>query len=259
MNRSPASPAGPPASAADLVVDSATGVDVALPIAGPGARAFAFIIDWMIRTALAAAWYIAGAFLYHGGETLAPPLTSDAAWFIGVVIPSAAIYFLYHFVLEVVMHGRTPGKRLAGIRIVTRDGGTPGIGALLTRNVFRLIDSFPLMYGVGLLSTMLTRDRVRIGDLAAGTLLVYERAQTPALEDLTVAVRETRLDAAHAEIASELLRRWHTLEPASRARIAQAILVRASPAQSGDAQADSPETDDALRARLERLVRAGSP
>jgi len=44
-----------------LVVDSVTGVDVALPIAGPGARAFAFIIDWHLRTILSVAWYIVAA------------------------------------------------------------------------------------------------------------------------------------------------------------------------------------------------------
>lgn len=260
MKNSRASPAGTSASTADLVVESATGVDVALPIAGPGARAFAFVIDWMIRTALALAWYAVAALLYHGGETLSPPLTPDARWFIGVVIPSAGIFFLYHFVLEIALHGRTPGKRIAGVRIVTRDGGTPGVGALLTRNVFRLIDSFPLVYGVGLLATMLTRERVRIGDLAAGTLLVYERAQTPALEELTAALRETGLDAADAEIASELLRRWNTLEPAARARLANAILARASAPQSGNGSGDAAAADDeALRARIERLVRAGSP
>ena len=64
---------------------------------------------------------------------------------------------------------------MAGIQIVTRDGGSPGVGALLTRNVFRLVDSLPLLYGVGLLATIVTRNHVRIGDIAAGTLLVYER------------------------------------------------------------------------------------
>ena len=68
------------------------------------------------------------------------------------------MYFLYHFALEIAMHGRTPGKRMAGIHIVTREGGSPGAGALLTRNVFRLVDSLPLLYGVGLVSNAGTSD-----------------------------------------------------------------------------------------------------
>src|SRR5579872_1996802 len=79
-----------------LVVDSVTGVDVALPIAGPGARSFAFLIDWHIRAILAVAWYVVAALIYHRGWSLTPPLDPNAAWFIYVLLPPAAIYFLYH-------------------------------------------------------------------------------------------------------------------------------------------------------------------
>jgi uncharacterized RDD family membrane protein YckC len=157
----------------DLVVDSVTGVDVALPLGGPGVRSFAFLIDWHLRTILSGAWYVVAALLYNRQWGISAPLNPDAAWFVYVVAPPAAIYFLYHPVLEIATRGRTPGKRMAGVRIVSRDGGAPTVGALLTRNVFRLIDSFPVAYAVGLVTTMLTRNHVRIGDLAAGTLIVY--------------------------------------------------------------------------------------
>jgi uncharacterized RDD family membrane protein YckC len=157
----------------DLVVDSVTGVDVALPLGGPGVRSFAFLIDWHLRTILSGAWYVVAALLYNRQWNISAPMNPDAAWFVYVVVPPAAIYFLYHPVLEIATRGRTPGKRMAGVRIVSRDGGAPTVGALLTRNVFRLIDSFPIAYAVGLVTTMLTRNHVRIGDLAAGTLIVY--------------------------------------------------------------------------------------
>jgi len=63
-------------------------------------------------------------------------------------------------------------NRSAGIRIVTRAGAPPGAGALLVRNIFRLIDSLPVAYGVGLTLMVLTRESLRCGDMAAGTLLV---------------------------------------------------------------------------------------
>src|ERR1700761_624522 len=157
----------------DLVVDSVTGVDVALPIAGPGARSFAFLSDWVIRTILAIAWYVVAALLYNRGWRISAPLSPDSPWFVYVIAPPAVIYFLYHPVWEVFTRGRTPGKRMAGVQIVTRGGGAPSVGALLTRNVFRLVDSFPAAYAVGLITTFVTRRHVRIGDLAAGTLLVY--------------------------------------------------------------------------------------
>ena len=74
------------------------------------------------------------------------------------------------------MRGRTPGKRIAGMRIVARDGELAGVGALLMRNVFRLIDSLPLSTASAWSRPWSTREHVRIGDMAAGTLLVYERA-----------------------------------------------------------------------------------
>jgi len=136
--------------APDLVVDSVTGVDVAVPVAGPGARSFAFLTDWLIRTILAVAWYVVAALLYNRSWSISPSLNPDAAWFVAVIAPPTAIYFLYHPVFEIATRGRTPGKRMAGVQIVTRNGGAPTVGALLARNVFRLVDSFPLAYAVGL-------------------------------------------------------------------------------------------------------------
>jgi uncharacterized RDD family membrane protein YckC len=135
-------------------VDSVTGVDVALAVAGPGARAFAFVLDFSFRTILAIAWYVVAAALYNHHLSIARPLEPDGVWFALVVGPPLAIFLLYHIVLEVLTSGRTPGKRLAALRIVARDGATPSVGALLVRNVFRVIDSLPVVYGVGLVTSI---------------------------------------------------------------------------------------------------------
>src|ERR1700692_4199523 len=166
----------------ELCVDSVAGVDVALALAGPGARAFAFVVDFAFRAALAIAWYVLAAPLYNHHLSLARPPEPDSAWFALVVGPPLAIFLLYHIVLEVLMRGRTPGKRVAAVRILARDGAPPSVGALLVRNVFRLIDGLPVLYGLGLLTSMLRADHVRIGDLAAGTVLVYDHrdARAPA-------------------------------------------------------------------------------
>ena len=234
----------------DLTVDSVTGVDVSLAVAGPGARSYAFLIDWHIRLILACAWYAAGALLFNGRMSLAAPALPSGRWFALVLLPAAAIYFLYHYVLEIVMRGRTPGKRAAGVQIVTRAGGAPGVGALLTRNVFRLIDSLPLCYGVGLVAAAVTREHLRIGDMAAGTLLVYERGGT-ALAELG---GHGELDAAGTEIVHELLARWAQLEPEARVRLAQRVLARYAP-ETGDGNAATAD-GEVLRGRLERLAGA---
>ena len=76
---------------------------------------------------------------------------------------------------------------MTGLRVLTPEGVVPTVGALITRNVFRIIDSMPVFYVVGLLFVMFGRRHLRLGDLAAGTVLAVERA--PFLEGLSSAAR----------------------------------------------------------------------
>ncbi len=222
----------------DLQVDSGTGVPVSLTIAGPGGRAYAFVIDWLCRVALAMAWYLVGTGLHALGEPgalrLAPPTDGSTGWLLGVAVPSAAIYFLYHPLFEVLLRGVTPGKRLAGIRIVTAEGRTPGVSALLIRNVFRLIDSFPAFYCVGLITTLLTSRHLRFGDLAAGTMLVYDHAQPASLAVPPIASPELAASSLpQLEAALELAERWPSLAPGPRAQLARSLLRKAGISDAG--------------------------
>jgi uncharacterized RDD family membrane protein YckC len=238
------------AHAADsLVVDSVTGVDVSLEVAGTGARSLAFLIDLLIRTILVTAWYVVATLVYNGKFSLQTPDDPDGTWYLYVATPATLIYLLYHTVLEIAMRGRTPGKRMAGIRIVARNGSSPGIAAQLVRNVFRLIDSFPVGYGVGLFTCLVTRDHVRVGDLAAGTLMIYENRNTLATRGLLTAASDRRLDMATLELLGELLERWDTLEPHARVRLARSLIERVT-GTAPDASAD----ESALHAQLERLA-----
>lgn len=239
------------AHAADsLVVDSVTGVDVSLEVAGTGARSLAFLIDLLIRSILSTAWFVVATLFYNGKFTLQTPDDPDGTWYLYVALPATLIYLLYHTVLEIVMRGRTPGKRMAGIRIVSRNGSPPGIAAQLVRNVFRLIDSFPIGYGVGLFSCVVTRDHVRVGDLAAGTLMIYEGRNT----SVTLPRAATRLNIATQELIGEVLERWNTLESSARVHLARSLIERAT----GSAP-DASATEVMLHEQLAQLEKAGSP
>ena len=239
-------------SAPEFKIDTSTGVDLQLPLAGAGGRSYAFILDWHIRIILAVAWYVIASLLFNGRVSLATPLGPSPRWFAVVLAPALALYLLYHPVLEIAMRGRTPGKRLAGVRIVTRAGASPGVGALLMRNVFRLVDGFPGMYVVGLTCTLLTRNHLRLGDLAAGTLLVYERAELLPLDPGASAGRGAPgSDPQLRELAAELLERWAALEERSRLRLARELLARARGGTDAgtDAGASAVAGDDATRLR----------
>src|SRR4029453_18985690 len=213
-------------SSPQITLQTVTGVDVELTIAGPGSRSYAFVIDWHIRLLLALQWLLVGHLLYFGGLKM----TQDprASYILWVVLPTLFIYFFYHPVLEVAMRGRTPGKRIAGVRLVTREGDIPGAGALLLRNIFRLLDSLPVCYLVGLATVVLTEHHVRVGDLAAGTLLVVDHDSSPTSFASTTAAK-SGLTPQAADLIQELLDRWPALDEHNRATIARTLLARLEP------------------------------
>ena len=240
-------------STSSITLQSITGVDVELHIAGPGSRSYAFVIDWHIRFILALAWFFATLMIYGSGLALLEmQATLESAWLV-IVLPSTAIYLLYHPILETLMQGRTPGKRMAGVRLVSRSGDIPGIGALLVRNVFRIIDSLPFFYIVGLALVVFTAQHVRIGDLAAGTLLVVDESEhDEALAKLSQLANARGLDPKAVELAQELLDRWTSLDDETRLRIARSLIARLD---AGAAQATLAAEEPAqLRARLEALL-----
>jgi uncharacterized RDD family membrane protein YckC len=234
-----------------LTVHSVTGVDLTLSIAGPGTRSYAFVVDWHIRLLLAGAWLLAAYFVFN------VPLDLKTAGALWSLLPASIIYFLYHPILEVAMHGRTPGKRMAGVRILSRDGAPPSTAALLLRNLFRLIDSLPATYLVGLTTCLLTAHRVRIGDMAAGTLLVLDNAAAEqSLLRMEKLAASSRLSLEALELVDQVLERWESLEAGNRAQIARSLLARLNPQEDSNLLAQM--SDISLRAKLQGYLGSGS-
>lgn len=242
-------------SAPQVTLQSITGVDVELRIAGAGSRSYAFVIDWHIRLVLALAWFVVGTLLYVGNLTVVGiGDASGTEYYMVVGVPAAVIFFLYHPILEIAMRGSTPGKRMAGVRIVTRTGDIPGPGALLLRNVFRLIDSQPMVYLVGLLTVMFTEQHVRIGDLAAGTLLILDRTENDS--SFARLTPNSSLDPQTADLIHELLERWKALDGQTRGDLARALIARADKTSTPEQLAGL--NNNELRTRLSTLLNAGS-
>jgi uncharacterized RDD family membrane protein YckC len=235
-----------------LSVQSVTGVDLTLTIAGPGTRSYAFVIDWHIRALIAAAWLLVAYYVFDIALTV-----KSQAGFLSI-LPASIIYFLYHPILEVALRGRTPGKRMAGVRIVGRDGGSPGTSALLIRNIFRLIDSLPAAYVLGLTTCFVTANRVRVGDMAAGTLLVLDNAAAEkSLLRIEALAGQSRLSLDALELVDQVLERWDSLESASRGQIARSLLRRLNPA--ADAGAPEGSSDAELRVMLQTHLNSTGP
>lgn len=201
-----------------ITIHSVGGVEVELPVAGLGGRSLAFIIDIHIRVILAMAWgFGVGWWLQNIG------IAGDLFFWLAV-LPAFAIYFLYHPLLEWLMGGRTPGKRMMGLRIITEEGLTPGLGPILVRNIFRLVDTLPSAYVLGLVVAYFNRRHARLGDIAGGTLLTYEDAlRLKALEGLFDEAG-AQLSLKQRELLMELLERWSGLLPERRRAMAETLL-----------------------------------
>lgn len=233
---------------AQLSIQSLDAVDIRLDVAGAGSRAYAFLIDWHIRL-------LAAIVIGVAASALAQMLMSsgaDASWiddsFYGL-IAAGAIYFLYHPVLEIAMRGLTPGKRWAGLRIVGRDGAPVSTASLLVRNLFRLVDSLPAFYALGLTTMLVSKHSLRLGDMAAGTLVVHDGVPRGQLD--TAARLSSSLQPGAQQLLEEWLARWNELDLATRDEIARRTLIR----EGLGAQIEG-LSDDGLRKHVGNLVNA---
>ncbi len=106
-------------------------------------------------------------------------LRDDPGWLAGLVLAiyallNFAIFWGYYFVFELGWQGQTPGKRAAGTRVVKLDGGGPGFLEVAIRNLVRLVDFLPFGYALGFVTMFFNRNARRLGDFAAGTLVVRQ-------------------------------------------------------------------------------------
>jgi uncharacterized RDD family membrane protein YckC len=148
----------------DSVVAAETpeGILLELRPAGITARFYAFALDWVIRLVILYAAGMAAALMQGLGI---------AFWFMLFF----ALEWLYPVVFELTPSGATPGKRTFRLKVVMDNGLPITAAASVTRNVLRAADFLPFLYGFAIVCMLLRRDCKRLGDLAAGTIVVYER------------------------------------------------------------------------------------
>ncbi|MDO6562230.1 RDD family protein [Amphritea sp. 1_MG-2023] len=149
------------------------GIRLELRLAGPIVRACAWSIDMLIRVILYG--LVAAVFAFWGG--------------IGTSLMLILFFLIEWFypLLFELYNGASPGKKAMGLRVI-HDNGTPiTFASSFIRNLLRTADFLPFLYATGLLSMLMNRKFQRLGDLAAGTVVIYhdnkpERIQLPEVE-----------------------------------------------------------------------------
>jgi uncharacterized RDD family membrane protein YckC len=141
-------------------VETPEGIDLPLPPAGLPVRAVAFTIDLGLRGLICGVLFIVLAFLGKLGMGLGSLLLFVVSWW-------------YMVLFEVLRQGRSPGKQWMGLRVVHDDGTPVGWSASLLRNLLRFVDLMPFGYLLGAISCLQHPTFKRLGDIAAGTLVIH--------------------------------------------------------------------------------------
>jgi uncharacterized RDD family membrane protein YckC len=155
-------------------------IEVSYELAGFGSRFLAALVDHLFQIVIILAAWLAMSFVSQalsitrvfGGDA---PLWAQAVLALLVFV----VLFGYFSAFEIAWAGRTPGKRIAGLRVV-RDNGYPiDAYSSIVRNLVRIVDFLPPPYGAGLVTIFVSREYKRLGDFAAGTIVIREAPYAP--------------------------------------------------------------------------------
>lgn len=144
-------------------VETPEGIDLQAELAGPVVRILAYSIDILIRLLFLLVCGIALAFWGNAGQG-------------GLLVLMFVLEWFYPVYFEVCRRGQTPGKKQMGLAVVNDDLTPVSWGTSLVRNLLRVVDFLPGAYLFGLISMVLNDRFARLGDLAAGTLVIYRRS-----------------------------------------------------------------------------------
>lgn len=161
-----------------LTIDTPEQVSIRFPVAGLGSRFLAILTDSVIQ-GVAYALLILVLFLVASSapKTSAGELSRvGEKWLIAAFILFNFLMFWGYFTLfETFWSGQTPGKKLLKIRVIQQSGRQIIFFEAMTRNLLRIVDLLPGFYLIGVIAMLSNRQHQRLGDLAAGTLVIHER------------------------------------------------------------------------------------
>jgi len=192
------------------------GVEITLRLAGPLARARAWLFDFMLRVFISLA--MPAVFSWMG------PSGTGAS-----LIAMFVLWELYPIVFEALNNGATPGKRLCNLAVVSSDGTPIGWPAALLRNVMRFADMLPIGYAVGITSMLFDSQFRRLGDLAAGTVVIHRDQVAPPAKatpaaPITPPIALTPLEQRAVLDFAERRRSWSEERAAELAEVAEPLV-----------------------------------
>lgn len=252
-----------------FTVETPENIRFGYDVADIGSRFLAILIDSLLQGVLFTVFFIAAIILQAQLTTIELPRPLEDLFAVSVILALFVIQFGYFLFFEIILNGQTPGKRLFRLRVV-KDNARP-LSPLdsAVRNIVRVIDFFPAFYGIGILIMFFNARAKRLGDFAAGTIVVKMRqdiqlasllaaANTPLPPTPSTLYALERLDPQDIELAESLLNRRAQLVNADNLMLQAArqlaakmdLVAGAVPTTSSSAAAFLRDTVNRYRARL---------
>ncbi|HEX7666778.1 MAG TPA: RDD family protein [Polyangiaceae bacterium] len=219
----------------DIAIETPEHIVFRHRVAGPVRRAFAYFVDLMICYGSIFIVAVVVLLFAKGFEQTGEALGGFAGAGMGVILILMFCAEWVYFVAWEATAGRSPGKMLCGLFVVTSEGRPIGFSQSMLRNVVRAADMLPFAYLVGVIAMTCTKRFQRLGDLVAGTMVVVGnrgagRAQPIVLlppataEELAAFPSVVRLDAEERAAIELFLRRKHTLGVAREHELAEMLV-----------------------------------
>jgi len=194
-----------------LSIETPENISFRYNIAGIGSRFLALLIDSLIQGSLYALLLLTALLMFSAASQANASKDLNNAITVVIFIVIFLIQFGYFILFEIVLNGQTPGKRLIGLRVIKENGYPLSALDSIIRNIVRVIDFFPFAYGVGVIAMFANARAKRLGDLAAGTIVVQVREQVKLSELAKPSLLQSA--AAEARPAREILGLEHLREP----------------------------------------------
>jgi len=223
-----------------LDIDTPEQISLELPLAGIGSRFLALTIDSLIQIGVTIVLIIAGVVISMSYTELAGAADKFFSQTVGAIVTIVVpfcLYWGYFAFFEILWQGRTPGKRVAGIRVIHQTGRPMTAIECIGRNLMRALDIQPGIYAVGLICMMCNKQNRRVGDYVAGTIVVHDKALdsvSPTWGDKRVGDKRfegavpselRKLTPGELVLIETYLNRRYDLDPTVRALTAQRIVA----------------------------------
>jgi len=219
----------------EITITTPENVRITFELAGIGSRFVALLLDSILQGVLFAIILISAL---TGGITFGENIEGAFSWYLAALILITFLIFIGYFIFfEMIMKGRSPGKAIMKIRVMRRNGQPVTFVSTLLRNIFRIADFFPGLYGVGVLVMFISPESRRIGDYLGSTIVVKDRiGRIPAtlqqLEAQDAAVRDGQtlnmypISQEEYRLLKEFITRRDKLTKEKRQQLAQRIAER---------------------------------